>query len=300
MIPLELYDCPALSEPALREHIDLELTTLELSRVDARLGVRCQGSSVIIMLSRASGSRYPVEVRVELRDTARAARERLIALAATELVAQAERAKVQQEPARAGTPPASSDADPPRNAEPPRDVGPERRYPSGRAQHELFVAGSVAQHGKPSTTLWGGSLGAALGLTPRWSLLLDTRFERGQGVTELADVRWSVLSGFVGPLLRLRLGPVRPALGFGLRAGWLALDATAAPPNQGLSMTAPWAGLSLPLRLGAELGDFAAPFLGGELGWVVAPVRGNVNDGSMLMEQRGLWLTAQVGIGLRL
>ena len=65
-------------------------------------------------------------------------------------------------------------------------------------------------------------------------------------------------------------------------------------------MTAPWAGLSLPMRLGAELGDFATPFLGGELGWVVAPVRGTVNDGAILIEQRGLWISAQIGIGLRL
>jgi hypothetical protein len=299
VIPLELYDCPALSQPALREHVDLELKTLDLAGADAHLRVRCQGSAVTITLSRASGAPYPIEVRVELRDTARAARERLIALAATELVAQAERAQGQQEPAKVTAPAASS------SPGPPRDTGSEPRHASvsGRLQHELFLAGSVAQHGRPSTTLWGGSLGAALGLTPRWSLLLDTRFERGQGVTELADVRWSVLSGFVGPLLSMRWGPVRPALGLGLRAGWLALDATATLPDQGRSMTAPWAGLALPLRLGADLGEFAAPFLGGELGWVFAPVRGNVQHGasvSTLMEQRGLWLTAQVGIGLRL
>jgi hypothetical protein len=33
---------------------------------------------------------------------------------------------------------------------------------------------------------------------------------------------------------------------------------------------------------------------------VVAPVRGNVDDGAVLIEQRGLWMSAQVGIGLRL
>ena len=65
-------------------------------------------------------------------------------------------------------------------------------------------------------------------------------------------------------------------------------------------MTAPWAGLAMPIRLAAELGDFATPFLGAEAGWVVAPVRGNVDDGAVLIEQRGLWMSAQVGIGLRL
>lgn len=301
MIPLALYDCPALSEPALREHIELELSTLALSRADAALDVRCRESTVTIVLIRASGARYPVEVRVELRDTARAARERLIALAATELVAQAERARSQAEATRAATAASRPSAAPVRDASaPPRDAGAAPSGASARPERELFVAGSVAVDGSPRTTLWGGGLGAALGLTQRWALLLDTRFEHGQATTPLADVRWSVLSGFVGPLLRGRLGPVRPAVGFGLRAGWLALDASATPPNRGLSMTAPWAGLSLPIRLGAELGDFATPFLGGEAGWVIVPVRGNLDDGSAVMEQRGFWLSAQVGIGVRL
>jgi hypothetical protein len=297
VIPLELHDCPALSQSVLREHVDLELTTLALSGADARLSVRCQGSAVTIVLTRASGSRYPVEVRVELRDTARAAHERLIALAASELVAQAERSHA--EVGRAATT-ASRPAKSSSNTAPPRDEGARPVVSPPPTERELFVAGSVALAGSPATTLWGGSLGATLGLTRRWSLLLDTRFERGHGATALADVRWSVLSGFVGPLLRLQLGPVRPAVGLGLRAGWLALDASATAPNRGQGMTAPWAGVSIPLRLGAELFELATPFVGGEVGWVIVPVRGNLDDGSVLMEQRGLWLSAQVGIGVRL
>ena len=102
-----------------------------------------------------------------------------------------------------------------------------------------------------------------MGLGQRWSLLLDTRFERGEAAGELAQVRWSVLSGFVGPSVGLRLGPLRPALGLGLRAGWLALSATATAPDEGRSLTAPWAGVAFPLRLAAELENGVVPFVGG-------------------------------------
>jgi hypothetical protein len=148
--------------------------------------------------------------------------------------------------------------------------------------------------------LWGGSLGALLGVAPGWSVLLDTRFERGSLPSALADVRWSVLSGFVGAQLRTELGWLQPSLAVGLRAGWLALEARAVAPNEGRSLTAPWAGLALPLRLGAELAGGILPFIGAECGYVFVPVRGSVDDGSTLAEQRGPWLAANVGVGLRL
>ena len=287
---MELHDCPELSEATLREHIDLELKTLELSGVPSLLRMACQGSNVVIELTRSSGSRYPVEVRVELRETARAARERLIALAATELVAQAERARSTLEPVRSEV----------TSSAPKADQSPLPRAPSGRHQSELFVAGSVALEGEPTTTLWGGSLGTALGLSPSWSLLLDTRFERGERSLELAKVRWSVLSGFIGPLLRARWGSFRPSAGLGVRAGWLALTADASAPNEGRSLTAPWVGVALPLKLGAEVGGFVAPFLGVEAGYVLVPIRGNLDDGTALAEQRGSWISAQVGVGVAL
>jgi hypothetical protein len=287
---LELHDCPGLSEATLREHLELELRTLELSGVSALLRLGCQGSEVVIELTRSSGSRYPVEVRVELAETARAARERLIALAATELVAQAERARTTLESPRSEV---AADGEK-------SDRSPPSHPARARRGSELFVAGSVALEGEPKAMLWGGSLGTALGLSPSWSLLLDTRFERGEKSLELATVRWSVLSGFIGPLLRARWGALRPSAGLGVRAGWLTLAADAEAPNEGRSLTAPWVGAALPLRLGAEFGGFVAPFLGVEAGLVIVPVRGNVDDGTALAEQRGAWIAAQLGVGVAL
>ncbi|HYJ11860.1 MAG TPA: hypothetical protein VEX18_22705, partial [Polyangiaceae bacterium] len=64
---LELHDCVSLSENALREHLELELATLELTQVAAELAIRCRAEAVTIALTRRSASRFPVEVRVDLR-----------------------------------------------------------------------------------------------------------------------------------------------------------------------------------------------------------------------------------------
>ncbi len=294
-VGLELRECPTLSESTLREHLDLELATLELSHADARLVLRCEQTSVAIELYRASGASFPVQARVELRDTAKAARGRLVALAASELVAQAERARA-SEPDRAVV--RSEPAPKPARAN--ADRAERAQTTQTRPRIELFVAGNAAVNGEPKAALWGGSLGTRWGLTRTWSVLLDTRFERGQEHVPLADVRWTSLSGFAGAGAEVDAGPLRLSAGLGVRAGWLALAATTPLPNEGLSFTAPWAGVAVPLRLAFDVGGFVSPFVGAEVGYVVVPVRGNVKGGSALVAQRGVWLSGSVGVAVAL
>jgi hypothetical protein len=298
-VRLELRACAELSETALREHLALELATLALLQSDARLVVRCERSSVVIELSRASGAGYPVEARVDLRDTARSARERLIALSASELIAQAERARANPSPGPA-----------PRPVE--RELTPappasDRAPPAKRPRIELFVAGNAARQGRPQATFWGASLGTRWGVTHTWSVLFDMRFERGQESVPLAEVRWTSLSGFVGAVADTKLGPLQLSAGVGARAGWLALAASAHRPNEGLGFTAPWAGVAAPLRIALDVGGFVSPFVGLELGYVALPVHGQVDDAtgssgarSALVEQRGAWVSSSVGLALAL
>jgi hypothetical protein len=296
-VALELHDCDALSENALREHLELELATLGLSQSTARLVLRCEPSSVAIELFEITGARYAVAVRVELGDTARLARERLVALAATELLAQAERAHAAQ-PVRAGRP-----APPPPRAPAPSDAAPQPGEVSSvktrpRPRIELFVAAQVALDGVPRTALWGGSLGTRWGLTRSWSVLVDTRFERGESNVSLADVRWTALSGFAGAAANTQAGAVGLAAGLGVRAGWLALDARARAPLGSEGFTAPWAGVAAPLRVALEAGGVVLPFVGAEVGYVLAPVRGRVRYGEVLVEQRGLWFSGSLGVAV--
>ena len=297
-VGLSLLDCPGLDEQVLREHVELELVTLRLEHSRATLRVRCEHGAASIELERA-GARYPIQVRVELGDTAKAARERLVALAATELLSQAER-----EQSRASDAAAEARAEPlKRAASPPTlaaDAGSPPDVETWRRPVELFVAGSVALDGAPKTTLWGGSLGTWVGLGRRWSLLFDTRFERGVAQQAKADVRWSVLSGFAGAAARVELVGVDVAAGAGLRAGWLALDATAREPYGGLSFTAPWAGIAVPLRFSRELAGRVVPFVGLEAGYVFLPVRGNTDAGEVMVEQRGPWFSCSAGLGVSL
>lgn len=297
-VDLELHDCDALSENALREHLELELSTLGLSQAEARLVLRCEPSAVGIELFQSTGTRYAVAVRVELSDTAKPARERLVALAATELMAQAERAHAAESssaPRAAPLPHASAPADATHDA---RDDAAAKTKP--RPRIELFVAGHAALEGAPRAALWGGSLGTRWGLTRSWSVLLDTRFERGTASVSWADVRWTALSGFAGAAVNTQAGAFGLSAGLGVRAGWLALDASAnaGAPYEGVGFTAPWAGVAAPLRVAFETGGFVLPFVGSEIGYVLMPVRGKVRYGEVLVEQRGLWLSGGVGVAV--
>lgn len=298
-VGLELRACAELSESALREHLDLELTTLALSWSDARLVLRCERSLVVIELYPASGTGYSVEARVDLRDTAKSARERLIALSASELIAQAERVRAKPSPRPAPRPVAPQLA--------PAPSASHRALAVKRPRIELFVAGNAAWQGRPQTMFWGGSLGTRWGLNETWSVLFDTRFERGQERLPLAEVGWTSLSGFVGAVANTKVAPLQLSAGLGARAGWLALAASAHPPNDGLRFTAPWAGVAAPLRLALDLGGFVSPFVGVELGYVALPVHGQVDDAtgssgsqSALVEQRGAWVSASVGLAFAL
>ena len=295
-VALELHDCDALSENALREHLELELSTLGLSQVEARLVLRCEPSSVAIELFQSAGTRYAVAVRVELSDTARPARERLVALAATELMAQADRAHAPQPSSAAPAAQPSHTLAPAEAAPADRDLAPAKT--KLRPRIELFVAGHTALAGAPRAALWGGSLGTRWGLTRSWSVLLDTRFERGEVSVSLAEVRWTALSGFAGAAVNTQAGALGLTGGMGVRAGWLALDASAQAPYEGVGFTAPWAGVAAPLRVAFETGGFVLPFVGGEVGYVLLPVRGQLRYGEALLEQRGAWFSGSVGVAV--
>jgi hypothetical protein len=257
-VTLDLSGCRSLSEAALGEHLALELSTLGLDGVRAQLRLRCAGSLVTAELTRPLGDPSPIETRVELRDTAKSERERLVALAVSELIAQAERAA-------AGAPsvaPALERHEPERA----RELAPGE---SAR-RHELSLAALTSFEGSEPTALWGGALGARFSFA-RWSLLLDTRFERGTAALALSDVRWSSLTGFAGVGLSAGSSALELRAGLGVRAGWLALDAKPRAPHEGLSLTAPWAGVALPIGVVTRVGGRVRPFFGLEGGYVFLP-----------------------------
>ncbi len=291
-VRLAVTDCPMLSASALRELVDIELATLELSHATGTLEVRCVEQSAAISLDR-SGETYPVRVHVDLRDGGRGARERLVALAATELLAQAERAHDAQPQA----PESSNSPAPPTSASATERAVVHAEPANSERRPQLYAAATLSFTGKPNTALWGGGIGASLGLSRHWALELGTRFERGRAELEAASVRWSMLSGFVGPAYRIRGDQIELSAALGVRGGWLAFDADAPAPDEGRSLTAPWAGLALPVRVSGRFTGRVLPYLGAEGGYVLAPVEGSMDDGSVLIAQRGPWLSLSLGVG---
>jgi hypothetical protein len=297
-VELSLHGCPDISDSALREHLAIELKTLGLDRVVALFSLHCEGDTASIELRDRSGARYPIASRVELRETARGARERLLALAASELLAQAERTEHEPARERASTAPAPTPSPAPAPA---RDTAPATvKQEPGRRHVELSLAGSGMTSGQPRAFLWGGVLGARWGVRRGWSVVLDTQLARGRESLPLTDVRWTMLCGFAGGALATELGPLRVSAALGVRAGWLTLAAEAKAPNSGRSMTAPWAGAALPLRVAFDTGAALSPFVAAEAGYVTLPVRGRVEDGPLLVEQRGPWLGGSVGLAVEL
>jgi hypothetical protein len=286
---LVLDGCSAFSEPELRELVVLELATLALPARVFTLSVRCDAAFATIRIGDPSDSRFPVEARVDLSKTAEGARARLVALAATELLAQAGQrvAEAPAPPTPSAEPRAERDAPAPTAAT-------ARSHATPRSQ--IYAAGTLGVMGDPATKLVGGALGAALGR--HVAALIDVGFAGGSVRTSLADVRWSSWTAYAGPLVRGRVGELALGAGLGVRVGWLSLDARAAAPNEGRELGAPWAGVAVPVRVEAELSSAILPFLALEGGYVLSPVRGTIDDGRALAEQRGAWLMASAGLGV--
>lgn len=283
---LRLRNCATLSESMLREQLELELSTLSLQHVDVQLSLRCEGTKALVELTHAGEAREPALVTVELGDTERGARERLLALSLSELVAQQDRA-----PRRAATVTPKVEPLPPPK---------ERPAVPARSRVALDLAATGAKHGDPSALLWGGALGARFGFSPHWGMALESHIERGSSNVTRATLRWSLLSAFVGIAARTELGACELSAALGARGGSLTWTATANAPLAGRSLTAAWGGVALPLRVALNVGSKVRPFVGGELGYVLLPARGSVSDGSVLVTERALWLGASLGGALPL
>jgi hypothetical protein len=293
-LAIEVEGCAALAEPRLRELVELELATLQIAPGASALHVRCDADSALIRLRRDSGAWFPIEVRVELGQTEASARSRLVALAATELLAGA---------ARSGAGESAPPVRAPVSLAPSSVYERERERESRRrpASHDFVVVHGTATFavmGDPATTLAGGSLGAALRLNHRWSLLVDAGYAGGVTSASPAAVRWSSWSAFAGPLATFRAGPFLLGAALGLRGGRLSLRANATQPDEGRSLVAPWLGVAVPLRVEAELVGSLRGLLSAEAGYVLSPVAGNDDAGSAIASHRGAWGTLGAGAAL--
>jgi hypothetical protein len=290
-------DCPELDEHTLRELVELELRTLSVSDSRVHIEISCSGEIAAVSLTDADGHLYPIASRVDFSKAGRGARERLVALAATELVAQAEHAERESAapPKKAAAPPvavsAGVEARPSGEGAPPSV-----RNGDGVPPTELALVAVGTVTGTPTTVLGGGALSVRVGIAGPWVAAFDVRVDTGTSDSGTAKVTWTMLGGSAALLFERRLGVARLGVGAGARAAHLGLEANAITPDTGHTVTGAWFGPMLPARASFALGASVALVATLEAGYVALPVRGTDDAGTPLVEADGPWASLGVGI----
>ena len=284
---IELDGCDPLDRELLVELFELELRTLKLDQSHFELVVSCEGESATIRVLQAVTGATPARTSVDLSRTAPEARERLVALAASELLAQAERERREEAPA-----PQAEPAPPPR---PPLFVA----LPRPKPLPALLVGASATRMGDPRTVLWGALLGMQAPLPGPLSLGVDTRYAWGTTETPLASVDWTLLSAAIELAVEGLADPFTITLGPSLRGGWVALEAQAESPARGDRVTGPWLAGAGVLRFAPQLERHVLLFAGLEVGCVLVPVRGTVDDGPTLVSADGCFVGGSACAGYR-
>jgi hypothetical protein len=308
-VALVQKDCPELDEHALRELFELELRTLSVTDSRVRVEIACSNDVAVVSLTDAEGSSYPIASRVDFSKVGAGARERLIAIAATELVAQAEHAsrsnaaekdrerKEEQERERQRTQAAGIAAAEPGHAEPsPKDAAPAANGHDQEPRTELSLLAVGTVTGTPTTFLGGGALGVRVRIAGPWAAMFDVRLDGGATDTVPARVVWTMLGGSAAFLFEQHFGVAHLGVGAGVRAAHLALDASAPAPDSGRTVRGAWLGPMLPVRARFLLAPPVALLVTLEGGYVTLPVRGVVEGGEPIVEADGPWISLGVGV----
>lgn len=310
-VALVQKDCPELDEHALRELFELELRTLSVTDSRVRVEIACSNDVAVVSLTDAEGSPYPIASRVDFSKAGAGARERLIALAATELVAQAEHAsrsnaaekaerterEQEQERERQRAQAAATAAAEPGRAEPsPKDAAPAANGHDEEPRTELSLLAVGTVTGTPTTFLGGGALGVRVRIVGPWAAVFDVRLDGGATDTVPARVVWTMLGGSAAFLFEQRLGVAHLGVGAGVRVAHLTLDASAPVPDSGRTVSGVWLGPILPVRARFLLAPPIALLVTLEGGYVTLPVRGVVEGGEPIVEADGPFISLGVGV----
>jgi hypothetical protein len=287
-------DCPDLDEHALLDLVELEMRTLSVADSRVHVEIACRNEVAAVTLTDADGRLYPIASRVDYSKAEAGARERLVALAATELVAQAEHAgrptaAVPQKAESRPVAPASSHAE---------SVAAEAAPARGRDEEtriEIALVGVGTVLGTPTTFLGGGALAARVGLSGSLAAVFDVRVDGGATETTPAKVTWTMLGGSAALLFEWRAGVARLGAGAGVRAASLTLEANAHTPDSGRTVSGPWLAPILPARASFTLAAPVALVATLEAGYTTLPVRGIV-DGQAVVEADGPF--ASLGLGI--
>jgi hypothetical protein len=272
-VQLSIPDCADASGAQIAQLVALELASRENLRLDAsgaglRASLRCSGDSAVINV-RDPLRAEPLVLEMQLAQTRREARPRLLALAIAELIATS-----RLEHAPQAAPP----------AEPPEPA------------LSAWLAAGLSRSYEPQ--LWSGALAAgaahSFGLI---SLAAELGFDWTSNRTSAAEVRARALSLAVAPSLRVLRGELEWSVGLGLRAGYVWLQGSPRLPGfSGGSVSGAFVSPLVETAVQYHLTRRFALRASIELGYVVLPVRGLDADRIQLLEQSGVRATALLGL----
>jgi len=325
---------PSLGLRLMLEHCP-QVDRREVERVlAAELGAHLEGSTtadVTTIVARCEGSRLVLDVtdpisrktlrrRFDLGAAGAPGRSRLVAIAASELVlaswaelelnpslrvepeggapdataAQAARERLRLRPPLTPLPDELAGAEPARvEILAPREGWFQASRPEHRRLRGVGLL-SVRQFLNREGALYGGGL--RLGQEPlvATSWAIDTIFESGK-IHDRSGRRFDVDSWTLGAhvLLARRLEPVILRAGIGLRAGAVVSAPPAASSRDVVAV--PWGWPLLALSVTLKGGGGFVLDVSGEGSYVALPVAQSTETATVL---RGVWVSAQVGVGL--
>ena len=272
--------CPGVDAARLEELVALELGTVSAGRTlsPAVVVLVCDGERIAITATEARTGRQS-HAEVLARGTSGPAGLRLLAISVSELVATSEvPIEKRPSPVREDTPTPPSE--------------PVRRF-------RTSAAASLRRVARPATWLEGFALGAEFAFAQRFALAVEGRGEIGSTATSLASVDWQVAGASIAVMAGAGRGAWRIEAGPGMEVGLVKLTAhDTATGAKGTSLSDPWAGPIVRLRVSHALSSRA--FLLGRIdaGWVMQRVAGDASDGSPLVEFRGGWAGLTLGAGM--
>ena len=297
VVLLNVPDCLGASGQAVKDLVALELAP-RMRVVDA-IGetaepvlsgsVQCAEGAPLVVLSVVDPARAePLQVELDLAAAAPLARARLLALTLAELITTSQ---LEQPPPAAPKPEAPS----------PQPEPDEPSESSASSALQLWLAPALSIAGTPTTALLGADLGAAYALGPVL-LVLDAQARFGQSDRAISEVALRSFSAGAGvmPIL-IDASSVQLSAGAGFRIGHIAMigrSSSAALAADDLSGI--WLGPALLAALQLPLAGWSALRIAVEGGYIARPVVGLDEQGAERMALRGVWLSASLGLALRM
>jgi hypothetical protein len=273
-VQLSIPDCADASGSEIAKLVALELASRENLRLQKsenglQASLRCDGDSAVISV-RDPLRTEPLVLEMQLAQTRREARPRLLALAIAELIATS---RLEHVPVQVTT-----------------------TATSAQPLLSVWLAAGVLRAYQPE--LWVGALAAGAAHSfGVFALGAELGFDATSHATSAVNLSAHALSAALTPSLVLLRDPVEWSVGLGARLGYVWLKGSPRSTDfKSGSVSGVFVSPLVMTALQSRISKRWAVRLSLELGYVVVPVRGFDTERSSLLELDGLRAAALVGV----